>query len=87
MYQLGPLLEATPSASDRPDLLLHLTLALLFLGLLWPVFRCIRALIAKTKDFAEHAKPMTTIIEKGLELVSDHPHYMRRQIAGVICKN
>lgn len=86
VYQFGPLPAATPPVSDWLDLLLYVALALLFLGLLWPVFRDIRALIRKTKDFAEHAKPIKTNIEKGSSLypLAQSVEQMSQQISQLI---
>ncbi|HAT42472.1 MAG TPA: hypothetical protein DCS87_12240 [Rheinheimera sp.] len=68
VVQLGPL--PTPNAEVAPwlDLLLYGALALLFLGLLWPVFRDIRALIGLTRQFADQPAPLHSDIKAGSSL-------------------
>lgn len=68
VVQLGPLPAPSVEVAPWLDFLLYAALALLFLGLLWPVFRDIRALIALTRQFADKPAPLHSDIKAGSSL-------------------
>lgn len=87
--QLGPL--PAPLAETAPwlDFLLYGALALLFLGLLWPVFRDIRALIRHTQQFATDPQPIHTNInaDSSVYPLAQSVERMSQQISQMIEMN
>lgn len=85
--QLGPL-PALPPQSSLP-FLLYGALALLFLALLWPVFRDIRRLTQLTQQFAQAPGPLQTGIAKGssLSALAISLESMSGQISQLIAMN
>ena len=86
--QLGPM-PTLSSADDSLPFLLYGALALLFLALLWPVFRDIRALTDLTRQFANTPGPLQTKLKSGSSLypLAQSLEKMSAQISQLISMN
>lgn len=86
--QLGPV-PTLSATDDSLPFLLYGALALLFLGLLWPVFRDIKALTTITRQFACAPEPLQTQIKSGSSLypLAQSIEKMAAQISQLITMN
>lgn len=86
--QLGPLPTLSAANSSLPYLL-YGTLALLFLALLWPVFRDIRRLTLLTQQFAASPAPVQSQIHQGSSLypLAQSMEQMASQISQMMAIN
>jgi len=86
--QLGPI-PTLAAADDSLPFLLYGALALLFLGLLWPVFRDIKVLTRMTRQFATAPEPLQTRIKSGSSLypLAQSIENMAAQISQLITMN
>jgi signal transduction histidine kinase len=86
--QLGPV-PTLSSADDSLPFVLYSALALLFLALLWPIFRDIRILTIMTRQFASAPGPVQTRIKSGSSLypLAQSMEKMSSQISQLITMN
>lgn len=84
--QFGPMPTAELKTEHWLDLLLYVALALLFLGLLWPLFRDIRLLMHKTAQFAQTPTPIASGIRPQASLypLAQSVERMSQQVSQLI---